>query len=185
MEERRKPIRLGEHEDSLLRSVYVHFRIPRDQFKKRPEDLAAFTRMFNRLSGRHDESQELIRYMQNQQKAKRRLKTPWPTFDGTHKRSPALSGTLDVDEMEALRDAYQRIVLPLDLGVDAVFWHQDVLNDLADEFARLTGKIVPGFSLAAIAEEKRKRRLWFTVGRQRRDDRADGFGDLDAVEDLD
>jgi hypothetical protein len=148
------------------------------------EDLTLFAATFNRLSGRHDESTELIRYIQNKQKAKRRLPIPWPVFEGNHQRAPALSGTLDDEEMEALRGAYEQVVLPLHLGTDALLWNEEVVSALATEFLRRTGRIVPGFILVAIAEEKRKRKLWFTVGRGGDRDLGNQFDDLDDVEDL-
>lgn len=175
-----KPIRLSENEDALLRRLYSNFRIPRDQYKKRPEDLAALTKTWNDLSGRKDAGTELVRYIQNQQKAKGRLETPWPTFNGAHERAPAISGTLSDEQLAALRDAYSDIVLPLGLGTDAVMWNDDVVSALANEFTRLTGKILPGSFLLAIAEEKRKRGLWFKVGRGGLG--FDDLGELDRVD---
>jgi len=178
---RKKPIGLSEHDDRLLRAIYVQYRIPRDQYKRRPEDLEMLTETFNRLSGRSDSGADLIHYIQTKQKAKRRLKVPWPTFNGDHKRAPAVSGHLTSEQMEALREAYQAIVLPLSLGVDALVWNEEVADALAAEFTRRTGRIVPGLVLIAIAEEKRKRKLWFKVGRQR-PDLGEDFGDLDKIE---
>jgi len=51
---------------------------------------------------------------------------------------------------------------------------------LAAEFTRRTGMIISGNDLMSIAEEKRKRKLWFTVGRKRQ--ARFGFDDLDALE---
>lgn len=177
-----KPIRLSRDEDRLLRSLYVQLRIPRDQFKKRPQDADFLERAWHNLSGRSDPWQELVRYMQNQQKAKERLiargEEPWPVFDGNHKRAPALTSMLDDADMEALKSAYEQTVLPLALGTDAVMWNDEVVSSLEREFARLAGKRIPGLILVAVAEEKRKRKLWFRVSK-----RQDGFdfGSLDDV----
>jgi hypothetical protein len=170
------PIRLSEHDDGLLRILYVRFGIPRDQYKKRPEDSARFEREWRRLSGRNDTMPELVRYMQNQQKAKRRLRVPWPVFNGSHKKAPALSGILDEREMEALKAAYVLVVLPLGIGTDAAAWTDEVITELARQFTKRTGRIVPGLTLMAIAEEKRKRGLWFKLRRGREE-----FGGLDEV----
>lgn len=178
-----KPIRLNAHDDSLLRNLYKQLGIPRDQYKKRPADMAFLEKAWKNLSGRNDPVAELIRYMQNQQKAKRRLAEPWPTFDGNHKRAPSVSEVLDDEKMQALRTAYDATVLPLGLGTDAVAWNSEVVNALTKEFARLTGAIVPGLVLLAIAEEKRKRGKWLKVGRASRCGL--GFGDLHEVAGLD
>lgn len=179
-----KPIRLSENEDALLRRLYVNFRIPRDQYKKRPEDLAALEKTWCDLSGRSDAGTELVRYIQNQQKAKRRLKVAWPVFDGMHERSPAISGTLSDEQMAALKIAYASTILPLGLGTDAAIWNDEVVIALASEFMRLTGRIIPGILLLAIAEEKRKRGLWAKVGRNRGSDLGfSDLGELDRAED--
>lgn len=78
----------------------------------------------------------------------------------------------------ALKAAYEVVVLPLALGTDAAMWHEQVVKDLEREFAKIAGRIVPGLLLLAIAEEKRKRGLWFHIGTGRR---SGGFGDLDEV----
>lgn len=175
-----RPIRLEPHYDGLLRNIYVQLGIPRDQYKKRPEDMQVLEKMWADLSGRDDSAAELIRYIQNQQKAKQRLKVPWPVFNGAHKRAPSLSSTLDDEQMASLKSAYETVVLPLDVGTDAAAWNVEAVDALAREFSRLTGRIIPGLILLAIAEEKRKRGLWFKVGRSKRD--GFGFGDLDDVE---
>ncbi|HEX4146942.1 MAG TPA: hypothetical protein VHY91_25820 [Pirellulales bacterium] len=181
MATRKKPIPLPAPDDSLLRTVYVQFRIPRDQFKKRPEDLATFAAVFNQLSGRHEEAVDLLHYIQTRQKAAGRLPVPWPTFDGNHQRAPALTHTLDEDKLQVLREAYEKIVLPHRIGTDSVLWNVDIMKSLAAEFSRRTGQVVPGVTLLAIAEERRKRGEWFKVGRGRHEGSGEGFGDLDAA----
>lgn len=174
---REKPIRLSADEDGLLRNLYVQFGIPRDQYKKRPAELSLLERSWKNLSGRSDSGPELVRYIQNQQKAKQRLAVPWPTFNGAHKRAPSFSDSMDKDRMEALKTAYENAVLPHGLGDDAVFWNSEIVEALAKEFSRLTGTIVPGYALLVIAEEKRKRGDWFKVGK--RGHGRKGFKDLD------
>ena len=128
--------------------------------------------------------------MQNQQKAKERLiargKEPWPIFDGNHKRAPALTGMMEDADMEALKSAYEKTILPLAVGTDAALWNEEAVKSLEVEFARLAKKVIPGIILLAIAEEKRKRGLWFRVGRHGQRFGEDGnFGDLDKVDDKD
>jgi hypothetical protein len=185
MSDRKKPIRLTPDLDRLLRNLYVQLRIPRDQYKKRPEDAVFLERAWRNLTGRDDPWQELVRYMQNQQKAKERLIArglePWPVFDGNHRRAPALAQTLDDNEMTALKAAYEAVVLPLALGTDAAMWHEQVVKELEREFAKIAGRIVPGLLLLAIAEEKRKRGLWFHIGTGRR---SAAFSDIDQIDKL-
>jgi hypothetical protein len=174
-----KPISLTPEEDGILRKLYVQFGIPRDQYKRRPEDLIALTRRWNKLTGRHDEPGELIRYIKNQQKATKRLAEPWPTFKGSHKKAPALSTQLDEKQLDALREIYEEIVLPLGIGMDLLEANQEVVDQIAKRFAKRTGKIVPGLTLISIAEEKRKRGLWCTVEK-----RKGAWSDLDQVDRL-
>jgi hypothetical protein len=87
---------------------------------------------------------------------------------------------MDQTDMAALQAAYEVTVLPLSLGTDAVLWNDEVVSALERQFTRLTAKIIPGIILLTIAEEKRKRRLWFKVGRNRRD--GFDYGSLDDVE---
>jgi hypothetical protein len=180
-----KPIRPSEHDDGVARAVYFHKRIPRDQYKKRPEDLQELADTINRLTGREDKPDQWLRYIQNQQKATTRYllqgREPWPTFDGEHQKAPALTSILSAEQMESLRESYEIAVLPYELGTDAAVWHESVVAALAAEFTRRTGAIVPGILLLAIVEEKRKRGLWFKVGRKRQVNLA--FGDLDALDD--
>ncbi len=94
-----------------------------------------------------------------------------------------MAGLLDDDQMQALRRAYEDIVLPLDLGTDAIVWEEEVLQELERRFSEETSRIVPGITLAAIAEEKRKRGLWCKVGRRARRSEM-GFDDLDQIMDV-
>jgi hypothetical protein len=178
------PIRLSPEEDALLRKIYVQFRIPRDQYKRRPEELAAFIHRWNKLSGRDDEPGEVIRYIRNQQKAKSRLPVPWPTFKGTHKRAPEPSVHLDDKQLTALREIYAEIVIPLKIGVDMVEANEELCSRLSKEFAKRTGLIVPELTLVAIAEDKRKRGEWFRVGRQGWS-QGIGFDDMDQIDKAD
>lgn len=134
---------------------------------------------FNRLTGLDETGEQLIRYIKNQQKATARLEVPWPTFKGAHKRTEAVSHQLDDDQLLALRDIYQELVVPLGIGVDLVEANRDLCDAIANQFAKRTGIRLPALTLISIAEDRRKAGEWFTVGRH-----GSSFADLDAVDRL-
>jgi hypothetical protein len=183
-----KPIRLTQDLDSLLSEMYDQKGIPRDQYKHRPKDSAELERRWHKLSGRDDSVEELVRYMKNQQKdkqgrAKRGL-PPWPTFGGAHKRKPAPVVVLDDEQLEVLRQLYGEMVMPLGIGVDLVEADSKLRKALSSEFAKRTGMVVPAEVLVGIAEDKRKRGLWFKVGRGGVD-RGIDFSDMDKLKEID
>ncbi|MEX2307901.1 MAG: hypothetical protein WD738_09935 [Pirellulales bacterium] len=173
--------------DRLLREIYAQIGVPRDQYKRRPKDMALLGSRWRKLSGRDDSPEELIRYIKNQQKAKSRLlargEAPWPTFNGSHKRAPEAEIVLDDKQMEVLRGIYEAMVIPLGIGVDLVEADTNLVAKLAKAFAKLTGMIVSGLALVCIAEEKRKRGLWFKVGRH--GSGGIGFDDMDQIDKVD
>lgn len=179
-----KPIRLTTEEDGLLRKIYVQFRIPRDQYKRRPKDASAFISRWHKLSGRDDEMEQVVRYMKNQQKATARLQEPWPTFNGSHKRAPDSARELSKEQLVILRDIYEALVLPLGLGVDAVEADADLCSTIAKQFAKHAGLVVPAMELVSIAEDKRKRGEWCTVGGPGFS-RGIGFTDMDQLDKVD
>ena len=184
----KRPIRLTPELDRLLREIYVQLGVPRDQFKRRPKDLASLGSRWRKLSGRDDEPEELVRYIKNQQKAKPRLlargEDPWPTFNGAHKRKPAPEVVLDDKKLEILRQIYGEMIVPLGIGVDLAEADVKLCRALANEFARQTGMVVPGLALVSIAEDNRKRGLWFTVGRHGAG-RGIDFADMDKIKETD
>jgi hypothetical protein len=184
----KKPIRLTPELDSLLSQLYDRKGIPRDQYKHRQKDSAEFAWRWHKLSGRDDTVEELVRYMKNQQKDKqgreKRGLPPWPTFDGAHKRRPAPDVVLDKEQLEVLRQLYGEMVVPLGIGVDLVEADVNLCKALSKEFAKQTGLIVPGTALVGIAEDKRKRGLWFRVGRGGVD-RGIDFSDMDKLKEID
>jgi hypothetical protein len=183
-----RPIRLTPELDRLLREVYVQIGVPRDQYKRRPKELALLGSRWRKLSGRDDSPEELVRYIKNQQKAKTRLlargDAPWPTFNGAHKRKPAPSVILTDEQLEILRHIYEKMVVPLGIGVDLVEADAQLCKAISKEFAKQTGMVVPGLTLVSIAEDKRKRGLWFKVGRGGAD-RGIDFADMDKLKEID
>jgi hypothetical protein len=179
MAARRKPIPLRKDEDKLLRKLYKQWRIPRGQYKKHPDYLAAFTEMFNRLSGNSYDPVQIYHYIETQQKITARLDEPWPTFDGAHKVLPPVETVLNEAHLLVLRQLWIEHVIPLGLGTDAAANRADIVEMIAREFTRLTGLRVPGMLLAMIAETKRKRGEWPRLKDYGDDDI--GFDDLDKI----
>ncbi len=179
MSARENPISLNPEEDGILRKLYVRFRIPRDQYKRRPKDLAALIRQWNKLSDRNDVAGQVIRYITNKQKAKRRLPVPWPTFDGNHQKAETCSSYLDDKQLAILREIYEVLIVPLGLGVDGVTANGQLCDELSKQFGKRAGIVVPGLTLVSIAEDERKRGRWCKVGR-----RQAGWADLDVVAQL-
>lgn len=184
----KKPIRLTPEFDRLLSKVYVQIGVPRDQYKHRPKESAELERRWHKLSGRDDSVEELVRYIKNQQKdkqgrAKRGL-PPWPTFGGAHKRKPLPAVVLNDEQLEILCQLYGEMVLPLGIGVDLLEADSTLCKAISREFAKRTGMLAPGAALVGIAEDKRKRGLWFKVGRGGVD-RGIDFADMDKLKEID
>lgn len=182
MAKRRKTIPLFDHEDRLLRRLYKEFRIPSDQYEKRPEDFALFVATWNDLSERHDSPGDILHYIKTKRKQTKRLKIPWPTFDGTHERAPRVGGMLGDGEWHALRGIYARVVLARGLGTDNIAYDEELQEELSTAFAKATGRVIPGLLLSAMIVEKRKQKnQWFTL-RDDYKDRDIGFDDIDELE---
>jgi hypothetical protein len=177
---RKKPIPLGKHEDRLLRRLYVGFKVPTDQFKKRPEDLEKFMEMWNNLAERADAPETILHYMVTKRKAGKKLTPRWPVFGGKHRTAPSTAELLNEKEWVILRQVYSDEILSLGLGTDNLAFRPDLCDLLEQEFARRAGRIVPGLLLAAAIEAKRKRGEWLTL----RDDYIDpsiGLKDVDKI----
>lgn len=180
MSERKKPIPLSMAEDRLLRRQYSSWRIPTDQFKKRPDDLEKFIVMWNGLSERDDAPEDVLHYMVTKRKAGERLVPRWPVFNGKHRTAPSTSFVLSEKEWKILEHVYRDEILVLGIGSDNLAFRPDLCDLLEEEFARRAGRIVPGLLLAASIEAKRKRGEWLTL----RDDWTDpdiGFSEIDEI----
>jgi hypothetical protein len=166
----------------LLRRLYVQFKIPTDQFKRRPEDFQNFVQMWNDLSGRSDTAGDVLHYMVTKRKAGARLNPRWPVFDGNHRTAPSTSHLFNEKEWAIIEEIYRREILSLGIGTDSLAFDEELADRVAEAFARRTGRIIPPLIVAAAIEARRKRGEWLTL----RDDFVDpniGFGDLDELGD--
>lgn len=180
MPERKKPIPLSGADDRLLRRQYTTWRIPTDQFKKRPEDLAKYMEMWNNLSERDDAPEDILHYMITKRKAGERLIPRWPVFEGKHRTAPTTSGLLNEKEWKILEQVCLDELIARGLGTDNLAYRPELCDIIEEEFARRAGRVIPGLLLAAAIEARRKRGEWLTL----RDDYNDpdvGFGDIDEI----
>lgn len=174
----RKPcIKLAPHEKRMLEELYSRRRIPRDQYKKRPQELVALVEEWNKLSGRVDTPDDVIRYIINRQKNK-----DWVTFDGNHLSAPP-SENLTADQVDILVQIYTEDVLVFGRGSDALASDAELRELISREFAARTNRIVPGYALAAILETMRKEGLLPLLGdmnaqQQKPSDDGDAFRDI-------
>ncbi|MBL9123136.1 MAG: hypothetical protein JNG90_05850 [Planctomycetaceae bacterium] len=176
MATRRYAIALSKSEDASLRQLYVLFRIPDGQYKKRPEDLELFVTTWNYSSGRNDSSDDLLHYIETQRKQKRKN---WPRFEGTHRRCASACGLLSIEEDSLLRQIWKDEMIPLGIGTDSAAHDPALVATLEEKFCAAVGRIIPGMVLMAYIEAHRKRGNWLA---QKRDGfGAIGFEDIDQV----
>src|SRR5690349_15605148 len=83
MAKNRKAIVVTPQEDQILRDLYQRFRIPSDQYKRRPNELQRFVNNWNSLTNRSDSAGELLHYIVTQRKT---ASKKWPTFGDDYQR---------------------------------------------------------------------------------------------------
>jgi hypothetical protein len=151
----------------LLKSLYLQYRIPSDQFKRRSSDLHRFTQQWNMLTDRADGPGELLHYM-----VTRRKKAEWPRLGNNHKKIETVpQDLLTVEELEALRTVY----LALGKGSDNYAFNAGLRNEMENRFAAAAGRRVSSVLLMGTIEARRKRGLWVKIGGE------EPFSDIDAV----
>jgi hypothetical protein len=175
MRERRRSIRLLDHEDRLLRRLYLAARIPIDQYEKRPEDLAEFHRVWRRHSQRNDSPGELIHYMRTKRK-----NSQWVTFDGKHQKYSLVAWRFTPDEIDTAIAIYEQLLASTGRGSDNFAYDEGLSDKLSAEFAKRAGRVVPGLIISAVIAAVRKRgNLPRVDGKPH--DREIGFGDIDEM----
>jgi hypothetical protein len=173
MTTRRKSLRLVDHERELLVKLYLRWRIPVDQFEKRPRELAAFTGEWSTLSGRSDLATDVLHYMRT-----RRKRGLWVRFDGDHEAGPPCLD-LSAEETEILVAIYTEVTA-LRSGSDEIGYDAEVQSLIAKEFAAETGRVVPVHELVAKLTALRKRGL-LPPKDPHADGGVEGFTDMDKV----
>lgn len=144
----RKTVRLSEAEDQTLRRLYRSHRVPVDQFRRRPTELARLTDEFNAATGQQLAPGHLLHYM-----IRRRKDGTWETFDGTHMRAKPLPNTLFTDEEWQIVD---RLYLDCGVGADTFLYDSQSAATFAAKVAAATGRAIRPDVLAAALVERRK-----------------------------
>ena len=163
-------------EDQLLRHLYTEFRVPSDQYERRPDELRRLVAVWNDLSGRSDAPGELLHYVITLRKQK--VKN-WPTFNGKHRKlTPMPDDFLSPGEWAALQAVYMDLIVPLAIGSDNLAYDDELAAKVAKAFFKLTGRVVGGRLLFAAIMAKRKRGEWPTLPNKKP---GLGFGDINEV----
>jgi hypothetical protein len=148
---RTKAIHLQPDEDALLRTRYLHYKIPSDQFSRRPDELRLFVRDWNALSGRHDKEGELLHYIKTKRKKKQ-----WVTFDGDHKKQPRVPlPQLD----DSHRPAFDEIYTQLNAASDHYPYNPHLAKRFAQFFESKTGISLSVKEVQILMLDRRKQGL--------------------------
>ncbi|WP_145034666.1 hypothetical protein [Caulifigura coniformis] len=159
----------------MLRRLYKLWRIPTDQFDKRPEDKARFVRAWNLRSSRDDSEGDLMHYMKTKRKGGN-----WEKLGADHQRYSAGSVQFSDEELKAAEEIYNRLFASAGIGSDNIGYDQKMADMLSSEFAIATGRIVNGTIIYAALMAIRKRGNLVKAGRVQRGSQH-GFGDIDEI----
>jgi hypothetical protein len=175
---RRKSIQLSCAEVGLLQDMYLRYRTPSDQYKRRPQRAARFLKEWNRLSGRSDSWEDVIHYIITRRKNKQ-----WVTF-GTDADYDKLAepnwNLFSESDWTALEQAYREVLMPIDLGSDNLTYSRCLAAALARRFAAFAGRSVQSCVLMSLVMSKRKRGEWVRLRPPAENDDL-GFSDIDQV----
>jgi hypothetical protein len=172
MPTKRRPLQILPHEDELLRTLYREYNVPTDQFPQRPDDLFRLVSTWNGLIGRNESPSDVLHYMVNKRK------------NGQWERLGRASGsglapqrlTFSPEELMQLDVIHEE----LQIASDNYALDPEASKKLQDEFARRTGRIVPGMILAAAMVYRRKNGNLTTL-RPKSDEQDLGFSDIDQI----
>lgn len=170
----RRSIRMSPDEDNSLRRLYLEFRIPSDQYAKRPGDLERFMRRWNEISDRGDTAEDVMHYIKTKRKKGR-----WVRFDGDHELAPAPE-CLTPEQWEALDATYSVICVSNGLGSDNLDFDAELADEFRREFVCRTGLFRSGRDLLALLMVVRKDGRLQKINPDT-PSRGFGFGDIDEV----
>lgn len=144
----RKTVRLNPDEDQTLRRLYRNLRVPVDQFRRRPGELARLADAFNAATGQQLTTGQVLHYM-----IRRRKDGNWETFDGTHRRAKPLPDALFTDEEWQVVD---RLYVESGVGADTFLYDSQLAADFSAKIAAALGRAIRSDVLAAALVERRK-----------------------------
>ena len=160
---------LSIDEEETLKFLYVRQNIPTDQYKRRPETLTKLTQGFNALTERSDGPDDLLHFMINRRKAGK-----WPKLGAAHKTLPCVPEDIFTpDEWTILDEIY----IDINKGSDNYAYDATLRRELARRFSALVGRLVPGRTLSAVLERRRKAGLLPKLTVQAEEP----FADIDSV----
>jgi hypothetical protein len=156
-------------DEEVLKQVYLRLNIPSDQYKRRPDALRLLTEMFNDLTERADQSDDLLHHM-----ISRRKKGKWPRLGSAHKKlAPLPQDTLSDDEWAILDSVY----LDINEGSDHYAYDAHLRSEFTRRFSAAAGRVVPARVLCAAIEKRRKEGFLPRLTPKAEEP----FGDMDAV----
>jgi hypothetical protein len=172
MPTKRRPPQLLPHEDELLRTLYREYNTPTDQYPQRPDDLLRLVGTWNGLTGRNETAPDVLHYM-----VTKRKNGEWERLGRTASNSLAAHRlTFSPDELGQLDAIHEE----LQIASDSYALNPEAAKKLQGEFARRTGRIVPGMILAAAMVYRRKNGNLAAL-RPKADEQTIGFTDIDQV----
>lgn len=155
----KKKISLSPHERDTLIKLYLKWRIPIGQFQRRPTELEAFMVEWRSLTGRTDTAGEVIHYMRNQRK-----QGLWVTLEDMALQAPPLA-CFTAEESELLVELFKKNVTAAGEGSDVLDQEPEVAENIAKEFAKITGRVVAQNDITAKLTALRRRGTFPKVGR--------------------
>jgi hypothetical protein len=172
MPTKRRPLQLLPHDDELLRTLYREYNIPTDQYPQRPDDLARLVSTWNGFTGRNESTIDVLHYMVNKRK-----NGQWERLGRTASNGFAPQRlTFSAEELGQLDAIHEE----LQIASDSYALNPEAAKKLQEEFARRTGRIVPGTILAAAMIYRRKNGN-LTRLKPTSDEQSLGFSDIDQV----
>jgi len=132
---RRRTILVADHEEKLLKEMYLARKIPIDQYDECPRELHELVDSWNGATGRSDSSEEIMRLMRTRRKTGK-----WVTFSGDHKPRQKTSMEFTPEQTEALIQIFQTEVAIFGNGSDSLSYDAEVRRLIAKEFAMRTGR---------------------------------------------
>jgi hypothetical protein len=174
MKQKRKSIKVFDHERHFLEEGYLKRKIPIEQYEVRQGELRAFCDEWRSQFGRSDADGDILHYMRT-----RRKNGQWPKLNGAHQAAPSLPD-LTAEQREVLVEIYYEHVADLGNGSDNIAYEPDVMAQIAADFKNRTGRVESGSMLVGILTAMRKRGLLPKV-RPQNEEETGGFDDIGLV----
>jgi hypothetical protein len=157
---RKKKISLLPHEREALVNLYLKWKIPIGQFQRRPAELEAFMEEWRSLTGRSDTAGEVVHYMRNQ-----RQQGLWVKLGDKALPAPPLA-TFTAEESELLVVLFKKYVTAAGEGSGVLDQEPEIAQNIANEFAAITGRVVAPNDITAKLTALRRRGTFPKVGRK-------------------